>query len=141
MSILSTAASLFQQSLGGGDAAPSASAIETALSGLLPTSGSDIDMGSLVGKFTESGGLASLAASWLGDGGNLQLSPENIMQVFGGSGVSQFASALNLSEGQASSGLAAMIPSLIDQFSSGGSLKKNIAGSVISGLAGKLFGR
>jgi len=140
MDILNIASKLFIQKMGGNGSALSGDAVQSALGSLLPTKGGELDLGSIIGMFQGNGGLASLVGSWLGDGGNEALSPSNLLSMLGDSKVNEFASSLNLSKDQASEGLSSMIPDLIDKASSGGSLKSDIGGALVKGLAGKLFG-
>jgi len=118
--------------------------IASALSGLL--GGENFDLGSLISKIQGNSGLASMAASWLGDGANSAVSGSQIMDIFGQDKVSEFASKLNIDEGTASNGLADMLPQLIDKASSGGSILESALSSAggaggLMGLAGKLFGK
>ncbi len=117
MDLLQIGAQLLQSKLGSniqtGD-------IASALSGLL--GGDNFDIGSLISKIQGNSGLASMAASWLGDGANSAMSGSQVMDIFGKDKVSEFASKLNIDEGTASNGLADMLPQLIDKASSGGSL-------------------
>jgi uncharacterized protein YidB (DUF937 family) len=141
MDLLQIGAQLLQSKLGSniqtGD-------IASALSGLL--GGDNFDIGSLISKIQGNSGLASMAASWLGDGANSAMSGSQVMDIFGKDKVSEFASKLNIDEGTASNGLADMLPQLIDKASSGGSLLESAMGSMggaggLMGMAGKLFGK
>lgn len=141
MDIIQIGAQLLQSKLGSnlqtGD-------IASALSGLL--GGDNFDIGSLISKIQGNSGLASMAASWLGDGANSAMSGSQVMDLFGKDKVTEFASKLNIDEGTASNGLADMLPQLIDKASSGGSLLDSAMGSMggaggLMGMAGKLFGK
>ncbi len=141
MDIIQIGAQLLQSKLGSnlqtGD-------IASALSGLL--GGDNFDIGSLISKMQGNSGLASMAASWLGDGANSAMSGSQVMDIFGKDKVTEFASKLNIDEGTASNGLADMLPQLIDKASSGGSLLDSAMGSMggaggLMGMAGKLFGK
>ena len=141
MDIIQIGAQLLQSKLGSnlqtGD-------IASALSGLL--GGDNFDIGSLISKIQGNSGLASMAASWLGDGANSAMSGSQVMDIFGKDKVTEFASKLNIDEGTASNGLADMLPQLIDKASSGGSLLESAMGSMggaggLMGMAGKLFGK
>ena len=141
MDLMQIGAQLLQSKLGSniqtGD-------IASALSGLL--GGDNFDIGSLISKIQGNSGLASMAASWLGDGANSAMSGSQVMDIFGKDKVSEFASKLNIDEGTASNGLADMLPQLIDKASSGGSLLESAMGSMggaggLMGMAGKLFGK
>ncbi len=141
MDLMQIGAQLLQSKLGSniqtGD-------IASALSGLL--GGDNFDIGSLISKIQGNSGLASMAASWLGDGANSAMSGSQVMDIFGKDKVSEFASKLNIDEGTASNGLADMLPQLIDKASSGGSLLESAMGSMggaggLMGMVGKLFGK
>lgn len=113
--------------------------VQSELGKLLPMAGGDLDISKLISLFTQNGGLASLAQSWLGDGANETISAGNILAVLGQAKVHDFASNLGIDTDTAASGLSDMIPELIDKASSGGSLQNDIAGSLVKGLAGKFF--
>jgi uncharacterized protein YidB (DUF937 family) len=113
----------------------------TALSGLLGGGQGGIDLGSLMSKFS-SAGLGSLVNSWLGDGANQSISADQVMDMFGSSKISEFASTLGLSQEEAAGGLSDAIPQMVDKASSGGSLLDSVGGlSGALGMAGKLFGK
>lgn len=141
MDLMQIGAQLLQSKLGGdvqtGD-------ITSALSGLL--GGENFDIGSLVSKMQENGGLASMVTSWMGDGDNTAMSGSQVMDIFGQDKVSEFASKLNIDEATASDGLADILPQLINKASSGGSMAETAMASMggaggLMGMAGKLFGK
>ena len=141
MDIIQIGVQLLQSKLGSNI---QTSDIASALSGLL--GGDDFDIGSLISKIQGNSGLASMAASWLGDGANSAMTGSQVMDVFGKDKVSEFASKLNIDEGTASNGLADMLPQLIDKASSGGSILESALGSAggaggLMGMVGKLFGK
>ena len=141
MDIIQIGVQLLQSKLGSNI---QTSDIASALSGLL--GGDDFDIGSLISKIQGNSGLASMAASWLGDGANSAMTGSQVMDVFGKDKVSEFASKLNIDEGTASNGLADMLPQLIDKASSGGSILESALGSTggaggLMGMVGKLFGK
>ena len=141
MDLMQIGAQLLQSKLGSN---VDTGTITSALSGLL--GGDNFDIGSLMAKFQGSGGLASMASSWLGDGANTAMSGGQVMELFGKEKVSEFATKLNVDEDTASNGLADMLPQLIDKASSGGSLLESAMGSMggaggLMGMAGKLFGK
>lgn len=116
-------------------------ALVSALSGLSGGSDGNIDIGSILSKM-QSGGMADLAQSWLGDGENQNMSNDNVAEMFGNDKISEFASKLGLSQDEAVGGLRDAMPQMVDKASSGGSLLESIGG--IDGalnLASKLFGR
>lgn len=115
----------------------------SAFSGLAEGGGSNagIDLGSLVSKM-DTGGLGTVAKSWLGDGNNEAISPDQITSMFGSDKISEFASKLGLSKDEAAGGLSEALPQMVDKASSGGSLLDSMGGlSGALGMAGKLFGK
>jgi len=116
-----------------GNAQVDSNVVTEALSGLLPTSGKDLDVQGLMGQL-DGGGLASMAASWLGDGQNDNMSAEQASSLFGQEQIGEFAGKLGIEQSQAADGLSNMIPDLIDQSSQGGSLLKSIGSSLLGKL-------
>ena len=101
--------------------------------------GDQLDIGGMVAAL-QSGGLASIAASWLGDGDNESISTDQVKQVIGDGKISQAAAELGTDEGSLLSGLSQALPQMIDKSSSGGSLLDAVGG--IDGalsMAKKLF--
>ncbi len=142
--LLKMGASAFMNSQRSGDAGSGLDlgSLTSALSGL--TGDSDeggLDIGSLLGKM-QGGGMADMAASFLGDGDNEEMGESQVTDLFGADKISEFASRLGMSESEAVGGLQDAMPQMMDQASSGGSLLDSIGG--ISGalnMAGKLFNR
>lgn len=95
--------------------------VMTALGALLGGADGKLDLGDIVSQFS-GGGLMSLATSWLGDGANDSLDVGDLVSVLGKDKVGAFASTVGVDSDTASTGLAGMIPELINQGSSGGSL-------------------
>ena len=140
--LIQMGATVFRDSSLSGDAGSQLDieAIGSALSGLTEGSG-QLDIGSILENLN-SGGLGDIASSWLGDGANERISPEQISEVIGPDKMSDFASKLGLGMDEAAGGLSDALPQMIDKASSGGSILDSIGG--IEGaidLAGKLFGR
>ena len=101
--------------------------------------GDQFDLSSLLGRM-QSGGLASLAASWLGDGGNDAISPGQIREVIGDGKIADAAVELGTDQDSLLSGLAEAIPQMIDRASSGGSLLDSVGGlGGAMDMAKKLF--
>ena len=106
------------------------------LKGLLADESGNIDLSGLISKFGNIG-LTTMVSSWLGDGSNEALSTEQITETLGQDKVSSFATSLGMNSDSAISGLAAMIPQLIDKSSNGGSLLSgDNLGKVMDGLGG-----
>lgn len=144
-SLLKMGATMFINSKQSGDAG-SGLDIGNLTSALASLAGGDrskggFDLGSLLSKM-DSGGLGAIAKSWLGDGNNEAISPDQITNMLGADKISEFASNLGLSNEEAAGGLSEALPQMVDKASSGGSLLDSIGGvSGAIGLASKLFGK
>lgn len=66
-------------------------------------------------RLFQQGGLGDVVSSWIGKGENLPISPQQLQQILGGTGLSQIASQLGLSSEDPGSHLAGILPGLIDQ--------------------------
>lgn len=141
-SLLKMGATAFMSSKMSGEAGSglNVETIISALSGLVgENSEGGLDIAGLLGKM-QGGGMADLAASFLGGGDNEEMSLSSITDLFGSDKISSFASELGLSESEAVGGLSEAIPQMIDQASEGGSLLDSVGGvSGALGMAGKLF--
>ncbi len=114
--------------------------LTSALSGLTGEAGG-FDLGKLVNNL-DAGGLGSIAKSWLGDGENKGISPEQISSAIGADKITEFASKLGISAKEATGGLSEALPHMVDKASRGGSFLDSIGG--VAGalkFAGKLFGK
>ncbi len=136
MDILKLATDLFMQKVGGGNL--DAATVQGALAGLLGDGG-QVDIAGIVDKLKGSG-LAALASSWLGDGGNAPMAPAQVLEIFGQGQVADFAATTGIETERAAGGLAAMLPELVDKCSSGGSLLDAVGGAGgLLGAESKLF--
>ena len=111
-----------------------AATITSAISSLMGDGKGGIDLENLVGNMASSGDLGSMVSSWLGDGSNLPISADSIMDIFGQGKVSEFADTLGVGTDTAANGLSEILPDLMDQASSGGSLLDSAGG--LGGLMG-----
>ena len=86
-------------------------------------------------------GLAKEVQSWIGTGQNLPISPEQLGQVFGAGQIGKIASQLGMGQSEVTSGLANLLPQLVDKLSPTGSLPQHAALqdglSQIMGMFGK----
>ncbi len=111
----------------------------SALTGLLGGSDGNLDLGSVVGQLN-GGGLASLAASWLGDGANDAISAGDIVNLFPAEKLNSFAQALGIDQPEAVNALSQALPRIIDAMSSGGNLLDAAGGAGgLMDMAKKLF--
>jgi uncharacterized protein YidB (DUF937 family) len=97
-------------------------------------------------------GMGGLAQQWVGPGPNPPITGDHVQQVFGDNAVQQVADQLGVHPTQAASGLAALLPTVIDKLTpngqsvTGSDLQNNIAallrdggGSLGLGDLAKLF--
>ena len=70
-------------------------------------------------------GLGQQADSWVGTGPNAAVSPDQITQAFGGSGIGNLAAQLGTSTGQAGSILSQLLPELVNQLTPDGQIPDN----------------
>ncbi len=128
--------SVLGKALGGGQ---QGNALIEAAMGLLnnPQSGG---LNGLLDKFKASG-LGDQAASWVGKGENAPVSGDQIQNALGGDFISQIASKLGVDAGQASGGLAQLLPTLIDKLTPDGAVPQD-GNQLEQGLASlrKMFG-
>jgi uncharacterized protein YidB (DUF937 family) len=73
-------------------------------------------LGGLLQKL-EQGGLGAESRSWVSTGQNLAPSPDAIGRILGADGISAIARHAGLSEGDATAGLARLLPEVIDHVS------------------------
>lgn len=139
--ILRLGAQAFQSRLGEQQASSlSSEQIMGALAQLMPGDGKSVDLGAMLKKMQGSG-LASLAQSWLGDGGNAGIDIGQLTSMFDGGDIQRFAAGLGLDQETALEGLQGAVPEMIDKASSGGTLDSLGGVSGAMAMAGKLFGR
>ena len=140
--LLKMGAAVFSKSTLSGNAGSNldVSSLASALSGL--TGGDDgFNFGALM-KNMDAGNLGDIAKSWLGDGANEAVSPEQITSAIGSGKIAEFASKLGISQKEAAGGLSEALPQMMDKASSGGSLLDSIGGvEGALGFASKLFGK
>ena len=92
-------------------------------------------LGELLGAL-EGNGLGDLVSSWLGQGGNRPVSPDQLTSVLGSDTIAEFARKAGIDTGMAGAALAALLPILIDKLSPGGSAPKD---DLLGGILGSLF--
>jgi uncharacterized protein YidB (DUF937 family) len=70
----------------------------------------------------QAGGLGQQAASWVGSGDNEGVDPEQLRAALGDDSIRELASQAGVSEEEASGGLAALLPELVNQLTPEGRL-------------------
>jgi len=68
----------------------------------------------IISKF-EHGGMADHVGSWLGTGANMPISGAQLQEILGSGSIGEIAQRLGLSHGDASSGLAQVLPQVVDK--------------------------
>lgn len=98
-----------------------------------------------LGRKFEGAGLGNIFQSWISKGPNLPISGDQILKVFGEQDLGSLGQKLGLGASEAASGLARLLPNLVDQLTpegtpvSGTALESGIR-NLVSGGIGKLFG-
>ena len=137
MDILQMGTELLKNNLGG-QGNQNTDAISAVLQKLIG-SGDQLDMAGMLAAM-QSGGLASVVASWLGDGGNAAVSDSQVRDVIGSDKISEAAAQLGTDENSLLAGLTQALPEMVDRSSSGGSLLDAIGGlDGAMDMAKKLF--
>ncbi len=119
--------------------------IANAIGGLLGNEEGGIDLSGIMASLSENG-LGEIVGSWLGNGENKAIDPEQVSALLGSDKVSAFAQQLGLEEGSALQALADALPNVIDQATSGENsivdqMLEGIGGAQgAMGMLGKMFG-
>ena len=91
-------------------------------------------LGGLLGKLTQ-GGLGAKTQSWVGTGANEEVHPDELEGALGTDTVAKIASEAGVSHDEAKSGLASILPGLVDKLTPGGSVPgADKIGGLIKGL-------
>lgn len=106
------------------------------LNGVMGLLGGGSGLASILSGFQKSG-LGDVAASWVGTGQNASISPDQLLKGLGSSHVSQLAKQAGMSEGDAASALAGLLPSVIDKLTPNGAVPHE---SELPGMLGALKG-
>lgn len=93
-------------------------------------------VGGLVGKLTQ-GGLGDVAASWVGNGANAEIAPNQLTNILGEGPIAGFAEKLGVNPAQAAAVLAMVLPLVISHLTPKGQVED---GPVQPGGLGDLLG-
>lgn len=89
----------------------------------------------------QSSGIADQVASWIGTGENAPVSGNQITDALGADKVTQIAQHAGIEPEHAATGLAQLLPQIIDKLTPGGQVPQNeLLEQGLSLLRGKLFG-
>lgn len=91
-------------------------------------------LGGVLEKFRQ-GGLGQHADSWVSTGQNMGISADQLQQVFGSSTISDLASRLGMSENQAGSAIAQVLPEVINRLTPDGQVPENSDDEIAQGLS------
>lgn len=116
---------------GGGTQAPSGNLLLQLALLMLQQNGG---LGGVLSKFRQ-GGLSQQADSWVGTGQNMNISAEQLQQIFGSSAISDLASQLGMSEQQAGSEMAQLLPEVINRLTPEGQVTENSDEEIAQGLS------
>ena len=112
---------------------------------MLAGSGALAQLGGLGGVLTklQQGGLGSKTQSWVSTGPNEAVEPDELERALGADNVAKVAAEAGVSHEEAKSGLAALLPGLVDKLTPGGSVPgADQLGGLVGGLdVSKLLGR
>ncbi len=88
----------------------------------------------IISKF-QHGGLADQVGSWVGTGTNQPITGGQLQEVLGSGSIGQIAQQLGLSHADASSGLAQVLPKIIDHLTPNGQLPADHADLLTQALS------
>ena len=118
------------------DAVPQGALLE-GLMGLIERNGG---VPALLQKLQESG-LADQVTSWIGTGENQPVSGDQMTEALGADQIGELAKSAGLEPVHASTGLAQLLPQIINQLTPNGSVPQNeLLTQGLNLLRGKLFG-
>jgi uncharacterized protein YidB (DUF937 family) len=92
----------------------------------------------LLQKF-QGAGLGDLAQSWVGTGANAAVSGDQLEAAFGHDAVASVASQTGVAPSQASSGLASVLPEIVNALTPNGQIPSN-SGDMVKSVMGMLRG-
>jgi uncharacterized protein YidB (DUF937 family) len=88
----------------------------------------------VLGRFRQ-GGLGQQADSWVGTGQNMNISPDQLQQIFGSSTIRDLASQLGIPEEETGSTMAQLLPEVINQLTPQGQVPENGDEEIAQGLS------
>jgi uncharacterized protein YidB (DUF937 family) len=90
-------------------------------------------LGGILGKFRDAG-MGAQADSWVSKGPNMNISADQLQQVFGPGAFGDIAAQLGMSQDQAGSTMSQMLPELINQLTPQGEVTADSENSIGEGL-------
>ena len=117
--------------LGGGSQAQGGNLLLQVVLSLLQQNGG---LEGVLGRFRQ-GGPGQQTDSWVGTGQNMNISPDQLQQIFGSSTMSDLAAQLGMPEAQAGSTMAQLLPEVINQLTPQGQVPENGDEEIAQGLS------
>lgn len=96
-------------------------------------------LGGLLSAF-EGAGLGQLAQSWIGNGQNQAISPDQVQQALGSGPLQELAQAAGISPADAAGHLSEILPGLVDKLTPHGEATAAPGGLDLGSLLGGLLG-
>ena len=94
-------------------------------------------VGGLMEKF-KAGGLGDAAASWVGTGENIAVSPDQISSVLGEGAIADMAAKFGLTPEVLSAQIAEHLPTVVDKLTPNGEVSADSGGGLLSSVLGML---
>jgi uncharacterized protein YidB (DUF937 family) len=117
--------------LGGGSQGQGGNLLLQVLLSLLQQNGG---LEGVLGRLRQ-GGLGQQADSWVGTGQNMNISPDQLQQIFGSSTISDLAAQLGMPEAETGSTMARLLPEVINQLTPQGQVPENSDDEIAQGLS------
>ncbi len=135
MGILDSVVNALNPSGGAPGATPQSSAVVSEVLAMLRgQGGASGGLTSLLQAF-EGGGLGHLFQSWVGSGQNLPVSPDQIQNVLGNSGLLQrIAQATGMQPADVAQHLSAVLPQIVDHLTPNGQIHQGDVAGALEGL-------
>lgn len=137
MGLFDSVAGALTGAQGGAGGMDKAALIQLVFQLLSSNSGSGGGIGDLLSKLQQ-GGLGDVAGSWVSNGPNQSISPNQLQDVLGSDLIGQIAAQLGMTPQAASSQLAESLPQVVDQMTPNGQLPEGGGGF---GDIGSILGR
>lgn len=120
---------------------PKAMLIQAAI-GMLTKQGAGGTAGGLGGLLSafEGAGLGQVAQSWISNGQNQAISPDQVQQALGNGQLQELAQAAGISPADAAGHLSEILPGLVDKLTPHGEATAAPGGLDLGGLLGGLLG-
>lgn len=113
-----------------------------AVTSMLGNDGSHGGLGGLIGKFQQAG-LGNVIGSWVGNGQNEPISPDQLHKVLGADAISELAGKLGINMGDTANQLSQLLPALVNHLTPQGQAPQGGLGSSsdLMGMLGGLLGK